>query len=234
MAAVASCVEPYLALMRRWSGGGGQLRSGTSRVDMTTCLSRTTCPSWTTFPSGDSAAPGGGVGGAGGASMASAAGAALAWAAGAAWAAGVAWGSGSSSWGHLHVSAKATRRAEAEPPLRRLHRARQIDAAPRRQPPRQPPKGTEGTGCTRLGACVRVCVRVWVRVCARARAATRRRPRWVVSARSAAWKMMRGEATQSRYGQWMQPRPKKRRCSWWAVRGGVRAGVGVGVGVVQG
>ena len=232
MAVVESCVEPCLALMRRWGGGGWQLRSGTSRVDMTTCLSRTTCPS------ADNAAPGGGAGGgasmasATGAALASAAGAALAGAAGAAWAAGVAWGSDSSSWGHLHVSAKATRRTEAEPPLRRLHRARQIDAAPRRQPPRQPPKGTEGTGCTRLGACVRVCVRVWVRVCARARAATRRRPRWVVSARSAAWKMMRGEATQSRYGQWMQPRPKKRRCSWWAVRGGVRAGVGVGVGVV--
>ena len=76
-----------------------------------------------------------------------------AWAAWAAWAAG---GSGPpSKAGHLHVSAKLVRWAEAEPPLRKPHRAaRHVDKAPHHQ--------LAGT-CT---ASVRVPTCAWVRVCA--------------------------------------------------------------------
>jgi len=148
---------------------------------------------------------GDGVGGDGGDGGSAATAAWAAWAARAAWAAwaaGAAWaawaaggsGSGSSKAGHLHVSARLAGRSEAVPPLRQLHRVRHVDDAPHHQP-----ASASGTGS------VHPCA--WVRVWARARAATRRRPRWAESARSAAWKMSRGDAKQRRYGQWMQPSP---------------------------
>ena len=139
--AAAAAAELCAACMRRagrsgrGGGGGGYLRRGTTSVDITTRLS---C---------DTTVGGDGLGGDG---------VLAAWTAWAAWAAWAAGGSGPpSKAGHLHVSAKLVRWAEAVPSLRTPHRVRHVDEVPRHQP--------AGTGSVRVPTCAGVRVCAWVR-----------------------------------------------------------------------